>query len=138
MEKNSVINVLSSILAVGAIAGGAYNAGTAILMGGQHLGTSRMLAFSRSQESLADQTAIRLLKKNGFSLQGLINIFSEIQRNEKLRKINPYFLTHPLSTERIRNIKINFENQKIKKYEKLNDCQRLSLLRRVFEVFGAI
>ena len=86
MEKNSVINILSSILAVGAIAGGAYDAGTAILMGGQHLGTARMLAFSRSQESLADQTAIRLLKRNGFSLQGLINIFSEIQRNEKLRK----------------------------------------------------
>ena len=34
------------------IAGGAYDAGTAILMGGQHLGTARMLAFSRSQESL--------------------------------------------------------------------------------------
>jgi len=126
MEKNSVINVLSSILAVGAIAGGAYNAGTAILMGGQHLGTSRMLAFSRSQESLADQTAIRLLKRNGFSLQGLINIFSEIQRNEKLRKINPYFLTHPLSTERIRNIKINLENQKIRKYERLNDRFKLA------------
>ena len=43
MEKNSVINILSSILAVGAIAGGAYDAGTAILMGGQHLGTARML-----------------------------------------------------------------------------------------------
>ena len=60
MEKNSVINILSSILAVGAIAGGAYDAGTAILMGGQHLGTARMLAFSRSQESLADQTAIKI------------------------------------------------------------------------------
>ena len=82
-------------------------------MGGQHLGTSRMLAFSFSRIS-RDQTAIRLLKRNGFSLQGLINIFSEIQRNEKLRKINLYFLTHPLSTERIRNIKINLEIKKLK------------------------
>ena len=120
MEKSSVINILSSILAVGAIAGGAYDAGSALLMGGQHISASRMFAFSRSQESLADQTAIRLLKRNGFSLQGLINIFSEIQRNEKLRKINPYFLTHPLSAERIRNIKINFEDQEVRKYKKLD------------------
>ena len=56
----------------------------------------------------------------------MINIFSEIQRNEKLRKINPYFLTHPLSTERIRNIKINLENQKIKKYKRLNDRFKLA------------
>ncbi len=120
MEKNSVINILSSILAVGAIAGGASDVGSALLMGGQHLSTAKMLAFSRSQESLADQTAIRLLKKNGFSLQGLINVFKEIQRNEKLKKINPYFLTHPLSNERIRNIVINLENQKVRQYQGLN------------------
>ena len=80
-------------------------------MGGQHLSTTKLLAFSRSQESLADQTAIRLLKRNGFSLQGIINVFEQIQRNEKIKKLNPYLLTHPLSTERIRNIKINFEGQ---------------------------
>ena len=81
-------------------------------MGGQHLSTQECCSFSRISSR---SNAIRLLKRNGFSLQGLINIFGEIQRNEKLRKINPYFLTHPLSTERIRNIKINFEikNKKI-------------------------
>ena len=105
MEKTSNINILSSLLAIGAIAGGAYDAGTALLMGGQHLSNRRLLSFSRSQESLADQTAIRLLKRNGFSLQGLINIFEQIQRNEKIKKLNPYALTHPLSNERIRNIK---------------------------------
>ena len=44
---------LGSILAIGAIASGAYNAGSALLMGGQHLSTTKLLAFSRSQESLA-------------------------------------------------------------------------------------
>ena len=89
-------------------------------MGGQHLSNRRLLSFSRSQESLADQTAIRLLKRNGFSLQGLINIFEQIQRNEKIKKLNPYALTHPLSNERIRNIKINFEGQKLRKYKDLD------------------
>ncbi len=120
MEKTSNINILSSILAIGAIASGAYNAGSALLMGGQHLSTTKLLAFSRSQESLADQTAIRLLKRNGFSLQGIINVFEQIQRNEKIKKLNPYLLTHPLSTERIRNIKINFEGQKLKQYDELD------------------
>ena len=120
MEKTSNISILSSLLAIGAIASGAYNAGSALLMGGQQLSASKLLSFSRSQESLADQTAIRLLKKNGFSLQGLINIFEQIQRNEKIKKINPYLLTHPLSNERIKNIKINFDGQKLKKYKDLD------------------
>ena len=64
MQKTTAISVLSSILAVGAIAGGAYEAGSALLMGSQQLSNARLLSFSRNQESLADQTAIRLLKKS--------------------------------------------------------------------------
>ena len=86
MEKSSMINIISSILAAGALAVGAGSAGTAILMGGQNLGTGRLLAFSRTQESLADQTAIRLLKKSGFSLEGMLNIFDILERNESLKK----------------------------------------------------
>ncbi|MEE2695058.1 MAG: M48 family metalloprotease [Pseudomonadota bacterium] len=127
MKKTSAISILSSILAIGAIAGGATDAGTALLMGGQHISRAKLLAFSRSQESIADQTAIRLLKKNGFSLQGLINVFQQIQRNERLKKVNPYFLTHPLSNERIKNIKKNLDNQKITKYKDLE--HRFSLAK---------
>ena len=66
MEQSSMINIISSILAAGAMAAGAGSAGTALLMGGQKFGTGRLLSFSRTQESLADQTAIRLLKNSGF------------------------------------------------------------------------
>ena len=79
-------------------------------MGGQNLGTSRLLAFSRTQESLADQM-IRLLKNSGFSLEGMLNIFKILERNESLKKINPYFLTHPLSSERKKVIEMNLLNQ---------------------------
>ena len=37
------------------------------MLGGQHLSQANLLSFSRSQESFADQTSIRLLKKSGFS-----------------------------------------------------------------------
>ena len=122
-KKSAMMSILSSILAVGAIAGGAPAAGSALLMGGQHLSATRTLAFSRSQEHLADQTAIRLMNKNGFSLKGLINVFEKLQNNERLKKINPYFLTHPLSSERIKNIKY-----KKKKIREINDYGSRSLL----------
>ena len=115
------MSILSSILGVGAIASGAPQAGTALLMGGQHISTARSLAFSRSQEHLADQTAIRLMKKNGFSLDGLINIFEKLKSGEKLKRINPYFLTHPLSSERIKNIKLNSNNQKLNDFSIFNN-----------------
>ena len=86
-KKSAMMSILSSILAVGAIAGGAPAAGSALLMGGQHLSSARTLAFSRSQEHLADQTAIRLMNKNGFSLKGLINVFEKLQNNERLKKL---------------------------------------------------
>ena len=120
MEKTSMISIISSILAAGAMVAGAGPAGTAILMGGQNLGTGKFLSFSRTQESLADQTAIRLLKNSGFSLEGMLNIFEILERNESLKKINPYFLTHPLSSERKKVIQMNLKNQNKKKFKKLN------------------
>ena len=119
-EKTSMINIISSILAAGALAVGAGPAGTAILLGAQNLGTGKLLSFSRTQESLADQTAIRLMKKSGFSLDGMLNIFKILERNESLKKINPYFLTHPLSSERKKVIKLNLLNQNIKEFHTLN------------------
>ena len=84
MEKTSMINIISSILAAGALAAGAGPAGTAILMGGTKSRNGKFFSFSRSQESLADQTAIRLLKNSGFSLEGMLNIFEILERKTKV------------------------------------------------------
>ena len=86
MEKASMISIISSILAAGAIAAGAGNAAGALLLGGQQVGAAGFLSFSRSQESLADQNAIKLLKKSGFSLQGMLNIFKFLEKSETLKK----------------------------------------------------
>ena len=45
MEQSSMINIISSILAAGAMAAGAGPAGTALLMGGQKLGNGRLLSL---------------------------------------------------------------------------------------------
>jgi predicted Zn-dependent protease len=127
MEKASMISIISSILAAGAIAAGAGNAAGALLLGGQQVGAAGFLSFSRSQESLADQNAIKLLKKSGFSLQGMLNIFKFLEKSETLKKPNPYYLTHPLSSERKKYIFFNLKNQKIKDFKDLD--KKFSLVK---------
>ena len=127
MEKASMISIISSILAAGAIAAGAGNAAGALLLGGQQVGAAGFLSFSRSQESLADQNAIKLLKKSGFSLQGMLNIFKFLEKSETLKKPNPYYLTHPLSSERKKHIFFNLKNQKIKDFKGLD--KKFSLVK---------
>ena len=52
VEKTTAISVLSSLLAVGAIAGGAVEAGSALLMGGQQLGNAKLLSFQGTKNLL--------------------------------------------------------------------------------------
>ena len=127
-EKTSMIDILSSLLAVGAIASGASGssqAGTAILLGGKQIGMANYLSYTRSQESVADQTAIRLLKNSGFALQGLVDLFELLERNENFKQFNPYYLTHPLSSERKKNILLNIKNEKVNEFSELKKKFRL-------------
>ena len=102
------------------MAAGAGSAGTALLMGGQKFGTGRLLSFSRTQESLADQTAIRLLKNSGFSLEGMLNIFKILKENESLKKINPYFNTPHYQVREKKVIKMNLKIRIKKNFKSLN------------------
>ena len=111
--NNSLItSVLSSILAVGAIAAGAGDAGNAIILGGQHIGNRQLLSFSRNQESFADQAAIKLLKSSGYSVNGMYELFKILEKKERISSFNPYNLTHPLSRERKRIIEFHLDNNR--------------------------
>ena len=123
---SSFISIISSILAVGAIASGSPEAGNALLLGGQQLSRANILAFSRKQESIADQTSIRLMKKSGLSLKGLIEMFKLLERKEKFKSFNPYFLTHPLSKERKQDIEYHLSLQtEIRDYPEIKKKYKL-------------
>ena len=111
-EDSMFTTMISSILAVGAIAAGSPSAGSAILMGGEHIRKQQILSFSRNQESYADQTAIKLLKKSNYSVKGLYELFEILERKERFSKINPYNQTHPLSIERKRVIEDHIDYKK--------------------------
>lgn len=98
------ITILSMILGAAAIAAGAGEAGAAIFAGGQQAALGKFLAYSRTQESSADQAGASFLKKAGISGKGSISFFKKLQNQEfrlAIPQDNGYARTHPLTGDRI-------------------------------------
>lgn len=98
------ITILSMLLGAAAIAAGAGEAGAAIFAGGQQAALGKFLAYTRTQESSADQAGASFLKKAGLSGKGSISFFKKLQNQEfrlAIPQENAYARTHPLSGDRI-------------------------------------
>ncbi|MCB2113410.1 MAG: M48 family metallopeptidase [Parvularculaceae bacterium] len=95
--------LLSLVLAAGAIAAGAPDAGVGILGLGQTIGIANALKYSRGQESSADQAALTYLNAIGRSGAGLVESFKNLSNEQIIhgRRINPYMQTHPLALQRV-------------------------------------
>ena len=111
LRSLSTLQILETILAGGAMAGGAVG-GAGGGSGGHGGGTGRPMApgslmsflkYPQTQESAADQAAITYLQRTGQSPQGTIEFLRYLQREEKLaiNRRDPYLTTHPLTPERI-------------------------------------
>ncbi|WP_156256548.1 M48 family metalloprotease [Sandarakinorhabdus oryzae] len=101
------ISLLSLLGAAAALAVGAGEAGMAILGLGTAAAQGRFLAFTRDQESRADQAGAQFLSGAGLSGKGSIAFFRRIQGLEYRLAIpqnNEYARTHPLSSTRINNL----------------------------------
>jgi predicted Zn-dependent protease len=98
------IMILSLVLGAAAMAAGAGDAGAGILAAGQQAAMGKFLAFSRTQESSADQAGASFLIKSGISGKGSLAFFKKLQ-NQEFRYAIPqddsYARTHPLTGERI-------------------------------------
>ncbi len=102
--KATAITILSLVLGAAAIAAGAGDAGMGILAAGQQAAMGSFLAFTRAQESSADQAGAAYLSKAGVSGRGSIEFFKKLQNQEYRLAIyakDSYDRTHPLSNERI-------------------------------------
>jgi len=105
------ITIATMVLAVLAMAAGAGEAGMGILAAGQQAAMGEFLAFSRTQESSADQAGAKYLSKAGISGRGLLKFFSKLQNQEYRLAIyatDSYARTHPLSSERIQALEQEF------------------------------
>jgi predicted Zn-dependent protease len=94
---------VTMLLGVAAFAAGAPDLGAALLMGSQQVAQRQILAYSRTQESAADQAGVTYMNAIKESPQGMLEVFEKFADQEILsgRKLDPYVRSHPLSRERV-------------------------------------
>jgi predicted Zn-dependent protease len=92
-------------LAAGA-AGGGGAAGTAVIAGSQSAIQRTLLRYNRGEEAAADQAALQYLSRAHVDPAGLLKVFGRFRGQEvfNIGNVDPFILTHPLSTERLQLI----------------------------------
>ena len=90
-----------------AIAAGAPDAGAVLLGNSQYFGTLSALRYMTHQEGEADNTGARALEAAGESGRGLVTFFENFRSQEVFSDARrfPYFRSHPLSSQRIENLR---------------------------------
>ncbi|MDX1484901.1 MAG: M48 family metalloprotease [Alphaproteobacteria bacterium] len=107
ISSTSRAALIATILgALTTAATGSGEAGAAVMMGGQGLAVGSLLAYSRTQESAADQAGLRFLDLTGQSARGMLDFFKTLEDQELLpaHRQNPYVRTHPITRYRIEDV----------------------------------
>ena len=106
IDRSKVVNMgtMAGVLA-GVLVGvvGGADAGQAVVMGSMAVGQTSMLAYSRENETEADQKGIVLTQAASFSPRGLLTGLEKIRSQDWYgsEHIPAYLKTHPGSAERI-------------------------------------
>jgi predicted Zn-dependent protease len=98
------ISLLSVLAGVALAAAGAGDAAAGVMAMGQQAAMGNLLAYSRVQESSADQAGSSYLRTAGISGKGMIDFFKTLQSQEFRTGVDrtiDYAYTHPLSGDRI-------------------------------------
>ena len=112
MKQATGITIATMVLGALAIAAGAGDAGMGIMAAGQQAALGQFLAFTRTQEASADQSAVKSLHAAGISGKGMLQFFAKLQNQEYRLAIyakDSYDRTHPLDSERIQALEQGFK-----------------------------
>lgn len=111
MENISTGTILGMLLGAATMVAGGGSAGPAVMMGTGQVAERNMLQYSRVQEASADNAGIRFLARLKLSAEGMLKLLQYLNSQENLfyDKLNPYLMTHPLSRERIENVRAAVE-----------------------------
>jgi predicted Zn-dependent protease len=120
-EHASFEAIAGAILGVGAaLATGDSSAAAAGVRIGQGLAMNDFLAYSRVQESSADQAGLRLMQTAGLSPEGLVTFLGKLSSEELLpaQSQSEFARTHPMSRDRIEALNSKLEQSPLrsKKY----------------------
>lgn len=107
--QNAGMQPMLMTMALGAlaIAAGAPDAGAVLLGNSSYFGTLSALRYMTHQEGEADNTGARALESAGESGRGLVTFFENFRSQEVFSDARryPYFRSHPLSSDRIENLR---------------------------------
>jgi predicted Zn-dependent protease len=105
-NANMGLLISTALAAAAAIAGGA-DAAMGAMTAGQQATMRGFLAFTRTQESAADQAALRYLDGAGITTQGMLTMFETLRQkeNRQFGTTDPYARTHPMTQDRITHIR---------------------------------
>ena len=103
--------MLAMLLGAAVMVAGGGDAGAAVIAGGAQVGQRTMLAYTRTQESAADQAALTFLDETRQSARGLMQFLDKLGDQEALQSTSqdPYVRTHPISRERIETVRAHVE-----------------------------
>ena len=108
------ITILSTLAGIAAALAGGGEAAMGVIALGQQAAMGSFLAFNRTQEASADAAGVQYLSGAGISGKGTLEFFRKLQNYEFRRNINQnddqeYARTHPLSGNRISNLRADYE-----------------------------
>ena len=125
MKRTMLIQALGVGLMV---AGGNPSLGAGVLAGSSGVAQQSMLAFTRDEERIADSLGLDLMITAKQNPNGFVTVFEQMQdlTGEFESKINPNRINHPLTTERLNNIKSQIKSKDIKYNTSSNIASRKS------------
>jgi predicted Zn-dependent protease len=106
MQKASIPMLLSLVAGIAAMIAGAGEVGMAVMQAGQSMAMAQFAAFSRVQESTADQIAAKLLLATHQSPIGMYNTFQRFAQEEAMSayKIDKFAVDHPTGQDRVADL----------------------------------
>ena len=97
------------------VAGGNPSLGAGVMAGASGVAKQSMAAFTRDEERIADDMGVDLIVRAKQNPNGFITVLE--QMNEMMGeievKVNPNSINHPLTTERLKNVKAKIKDLNI-------------------------
>lgn len=102
------------------VAGGNPSLGAGVLAGAGGVAQQSMLAFSRDEERIADDMGVDIMARAKLDPNAFIDVFEQMREMSDAfeSRVNPNRVNHPLTAERLKNVREKIAKTKIAKQNK--------------------
>ena len=121
MEAETKRAMVIQALGVGLmVAGGNPSLGAGVLAGAGGVAQQSMLAFSRDEERIADDMGVDIMARANLDPNAFTDVFEQMREMSDAfeSRVNPNRVNHPLTSERLKNVREKIAKTKIKKQDK--------------------